>query len=321
VKLLNQIRVEDLAKRGLGEFKEDPLNPEYSSIDPFGTGLDKKNREFEIIPEWRSPGREIPSIRETILEGKGAYTSSFRLGAVYRESWNFYRRNFRRLYLGGWLTLFVGFGVFAPFAPWLFQSFREGTLLTPTRILFLILFYPMTGLFSSYCFRFRRDPNLPLTQIVHFAGYYPCILFCLGWMLLILPLLLSLIYALAFLGQLFIDFPLAEWVYKHLAIIAGGVLFYLWWRCWFLHQAVYDNPDLHPLTILGRAYFATSGQLFRLLVFSVFQTGILVIGTLLFGLGIPWVHLAQTEALRQIQGGQEKEPNEIGFVPRERTLD
>ncbi|MCB9767162.1 MAG: tetratricopeptide repeat protein [Candidatus Omnitrophica bacterium] len=317
-RLLKELQMEGLDSQGVAPVREDPLNPEYSMMDPFGTGLTKKNREIEVIPEWQSPGRDIPSIRETILEGKGSGASPFHIGRVYGDSWRFYRQNFKRLFWGGLICLFVGLGLLAPFIPWFVSDLKEGALLSPGRVLLLAFLYPATGLYSAFCFRLKEDAEISFGEIPQFAKFYPGILFCHFWMLIFAVIFMSLLYGVCFLIGILTGWPIVSWIFANVPVFVGGCLFYVWWRCWFLNQAVYLDANLHPLTILGRAFFSTSGQQFRLLIFTVLQTLLLILGLFFLGLGLPWVHLAQTEAFLETQRQKEGEAarDGIGFEPK-----
>ncbi|MCA9436789.1 MAG: hypothetical protein KC978_13480, partial [Candidatus Omnitrophica bacterium] len=59
-------------------------------------------------------------------------------------------------------------------------------------------------------------------------------------------------------------------------------------------------------------------QQFRLLIFTVLQTLLLILGLFFLGLGLPWVHLAQTEAFLETQRQKEGEAarDGIGFEPK-----
>ncbi len=315
LKLLREIRTGEIGPK-VGPADEDILNPEMGFIDPFGTGLDKQNREIEIIPEWQAPGRDIPGIGEAFREGMSTCQSKFQIGKVYRDAWRFSRENFRTLYFASLFSLFVWVSVWAPFIYWLFESWGEGKVIAFSRIGATILLLPTTGLLSFYAFQIRNDNNLPLVQSQLFLNHYPGVLFSLGWLLLPVFLAVSLLYGFAFLAGFFVDYSLGAWVYAYSLEIAIVMIVYLGFRCWFLHQSAYTQVEDHPLTILGRAYYATRGQHIRLFFFIVLQTIFFIGGTLLLGLGIPLVHAAQTEAFLQTQSTEKMKSEKIGFIPK-----
>ena len=321
VKLYREIQEGGLSSPGVGVAGKTPFAPESDFVDPFGTGLDRQNRSVEIIPEWKSPGRDAPGTLELFREGRTTCLGSLRIGRAYLDAWRFYRANFRKVYLATWVCLLVWVLLWIPFSLWFLQVLREGFIMRIVGLIGGLFLYPTAGLLSCYCFRLRTQDEVPLSQIYYFLAYYPGILFSLGWTLLPIPLGISSLYGCLRVIEMFTDVPLASVAYPHLGKVGIIALAYLWCRCWFLHQSAYSNLDDHPLTVLGRAYHATRWQHIRLLFFIAFQTLFLIVGTLLFGLGIGWVHAAQTEAFLQTQREPQFEPEleDIGFIPKQRT--
>lgn len=315
-RLLNEIQDLKLDEKGFRGPTEDPLNSDRGAYDPFGTGLDKRSREFEILDEWKLPGRDAPGIGETLLEGKGTHSGVFSIGRSYSGAFRLLRTHFRILLLGAWLSLFVWAGIIAPYAASILDWFGRGGPLSPVRLLAILLALPLLGFYSGFCFRLRVEGEASFLDIPRFVRYYPNLLFCLGWLLAPALIAAPVIYTLSWFIGLFLEFPLADRVYENLFWMGASGTVYLWWRCWFIHQVVYHTPDLHPLTQLGRAYYASSGQQIRLAAFTLTQTVFLLLGLLTLGLLFPIPNAAQNEAYLQVLEESEESGEGIGFRPK-----
>lgn len=274
--------------------------------DPFGVGSDKKLTD--VIPEWRTLDVSPPNFWTLIASGKKSRPGRLRILAAYSEAGRLYRAGGKRLIAAGWVALlallvFIGFTVAAMAG--LIQSFQYmkaiGEALALLLGYFLLgLFYPLLGIHTYFCYRWKRDPATPGLSQFGYVEKYPHILAGTLWTLL--PALV--LYG--FLGMGALNLPQSAEAFlppknANDAIVFGALFaqFYLFLRCWFINLVLIDR-ELRPLEAASRAYHLTGGQRIRFLVFVTIQILLLPIAILPLGIGFPFLCLAQVAAFDQL---------------------
>jgi len=274
--------------------------------DPFGVGSDKKLTE--IIPEWRTLDVRQPTFWNLLDYGKDLNWGRLRIFSAYAEAARLYWAGFKHLVLAGWvallvLLLFVGI-VFAALAGLLetFHSMKAvGEALALLLGYFLSgLFYPLLGIHTLFCYRWKRNPDTPVLSQFQYVEKYPYVLTSTLW--IILPALV--LGAFVGVGALIVPQTVDAFLpprNTNDVIVFLFLLgqFYLYARCWFINVVLIDR-EMRPLEAVSKAYYMSGKQRIRFLLFVALQILLFPLAVLPLGIGFPFLCLAQVAAFDQL---------------------
>ena len=298
-----------------------PLVEDEPVEDPFG--VEDGNGTHDVIEEWQPLDVHVPTAIDLIADGKIEEVGKLRIFSAYRNAWRLYRRDFRSLVVAGWVALFTKTALLTFFLSVIagvtvYYRYFPRTILVFCTLLGLVaffVFYPLFGMHTYYCYRVKREGPIALNEGKLFFEKYPYILFSLQW--LFVP-----IFAIPFLVWVAYQFRLTDLLegvtgpvpfggLMRGSLLVGCVLqAYFLIRCWFLNVVLIDE-SLRPVTAVSRAYYLTRGQLLKTVVFVFLQLLLMPLALLPFGIGYPFITLAQVEAYDQLSPplvGSEESP-------------
>ena len=262
----------------------------------------------DVIEAWNALDVRIPSAGARFREGKIEQTRVLNSERAFSEAWRFYRANFKRLVLAGWLALGIK-GLYLLFLAAGLSIFLEAFRgMWGLQIFFGAIFgalgfwfgYPLLGLLPYYCYRLKREGPLPLRAQFLFIEKYPAMLFSLQWVHAPLVATIGgilfgdLTGAYDWLGSIFEG----GWGY-YLLLFLLGLQFYLMIRCWFFNL-VFISGDFHPITGASRSYYLTGGNAWRVFTLAVAQIFLLPFALAPLGVGIGFLAMTQVETFEQL---------------------